>query len=149
MHGGDVGMVQLGKGQSFLAEAFASGVISQGSGGQYLHGHVAVQQLVVGAMHLAHAARAQLGFNAEMTKRFADHRGKPKSMELSGNYIRTSRRSVPTATARLVNQADVHSIKQGPGDLFHAGGRAVPLLEAVPFYALAFSQSFHRRPDKA
>ena len=69
--------------------------------------------------------------------------------ENKGNYIRTSRRSVPTATARLVNQADVHSIKQGPGDLFHAGGRAVPLLEAVPFYALAFSQSFHRRPDKA
>ena len=66
-------MIQLGESQSFLAEALASGFVSKGIGRQDLHGHVAVQPLVVGAIHLAHAAATQLCLNTEMTKRFADH----------------------------------------------------------------------------
>jgi hypothetical protein len=43
--------------------------------GQHLHGHVAVQALIAGAVHLAHAALADLRENAVRPKRRAGGRG--------------------------------------------------------------------------
>ena len=56
--GGDVGMVQLGQRQGFLAEIFASGLVGERLERQYFDGHVAIEVLIAGAIDFAHAAGA-------------------------------------------------------------------------------------------
>ncbi len=73
MHDGDVGMVQLGEGQSFLAEALAGGFVGEGIGRQDLQGDIPVQMLIPGAVHFAHPAATQLLDNAIPGDCLANH----------------------------------------------------------------------------
>ena len=57
--GDDVRVVEGGGGARLLHEAGAAGLVRQPLGGQHLDRHLAAEARVAGAVHLAHAARAE------------------------------------------------------------------------------------------
>jgi hypothetical protein len=60
-----------------LAKAAAGRLVSQQTRRQHLQGHVAVQLLVVGAIHLAHAPGAESLLDAVVGERASDHADLP------------------------------------------------------------------------
>ena len=72
MHSGDIRMIQARQSDRFLAEAFAGRVVCQGPRRQDLEGDVALQALIVRAVHHAHPARADSFENPIVTQRPPD-----------------------------------------------------------------------------
>jgi len=70
---GDVGMREPGESVGFPAEAGARGIVGEGALGQDLEGEVTVELLVVGAVDLAHPARAEALDDPIVGERATDH----------------------------------------------------------------------------
>ena len=71
--GRDVRMVELGERQGLAPETLARRFARERAGGQHLQRHVAPQALVAGAVHNAHASRADNLDDAVMGQRSTDH----------------------------------------------------------------------------
>src|SRR5271156_4216358 len=69
----DVGVVELGERQSFLAELFSCSFVSDRAAGQHLHCNVTVELFVMGAVNFTHPARADLLNDSIMAERPANH----------------------------------------------------------------------------
>ena len=70
--GSDVGMVELGQGESFLAKSLAGSFVGQGAGGQDLYGNLAFQLLVMRKKYDSHPSRADLFLDAVATEIFPE-----------------------------------------------------------------------------
>ena len=80
------GWLSREQGQRFLAKAVAGLLVTQKARRQHLHRHVAAQLLVPGAVHLAHAAGAELLEDPVVGERAADHGHLPSAR----NRVQTS-----------------------------------------------------------
>jgi hypothetical protein len=67
-------MVQLCKSQGFSAETLAGDFVGQSAGGQYLQRNIAIQLLIMSAIHHAHAAGSNVLDNAVVAEDVADDR---------------------------------------------------------------------------
>jgi hypothetical protein len=73
MNGRNVGMVQPGERQRFLAESLAGSFVSQGSGWEDFYCNVTFQLLVVRKKDHSHPARADLLHDAVVAEIFPEH----------------------------------------------------------------------------
>ena len=71
--GRNVRMIELGKGQRFLAEALSHRGIGKAPGRQDLDGDIALQPHIAGAIDVAHASGADLLQNGVVPEALADH----------------------------------------------------------------------------
>jgi hypothetical protein len=71
----DVGVIQLGEGQRFLAKLLSRCVVSERAGREDLQRDVAIELLVVGTIDFAHAASADLCDDAIVRDALSDQRG--------------------------------------------------------------------------
>ena len=71
----NIGVVQLGQSQCLAAKALACGVVGEGAPGQDFQRNIALQLLVMGAIHHAHTAGTDLGDNAIVRYGPIEHAG--------------------------------------------------------------------------
>ena len=73
MRGFDIGMIHFRQCEGFFAEALAGGFVGQRARRQNLQGHVAVELLVVGAIHHTHPAFTDFPNDAVVAECEANH----------------------------------------------------------------------------
>ena len=78
--GDDVGVLECGGGAGLLLESAAALRVGQAVRWEDLQGDVAVQTRVMGPVHDAHAALADLFEDPEPAERLAEHGGSPRPM---------------------------------------------------------------------
>ncbi len=84
VNGADVGVIEPGKGESFLAELAARGIVGESVPGEDFQGDVAFEALIAGAINDAHSALANFLQDTVMTELLANHRVEPPQLGMLG-----------------------------------------------------------------
>src|SRR5690348_5733467 len=85
-NGADVRMIERSGGASFADETFEGALVLRQSLGQELHGDVALEDKILGAIDDAHAAAAELLLDAVMGNDGIEHREAPSGQGICGEW---------------------------------------------------------------